>query len=139
MRCSPASQGLMPVDCAQMKKLLVLVAMAAALAACSKKEEAPAAVPAPDAAVAPEPTPAASAAAAPVASVADLPQECKDYVAKVQACMGSQTGAAADTMKSSLEQTKATWASMGADKAALAQACKAAGDAFTGQATAMKC
>ena len=39
----------------------------------------------------------------------------------------------------SLDQTKATWASMGADKAALGQACKAASDAFAAQATAMKC
>ena len=41
-------------------------------------------------------------------------------------------------MKASLDQTKATWASMGADKAALGQACKAASDAFAAQATAMK-
>lgn len=76
---------------------------------------------------------------APTASAADLPQECNDYLAKVQACVSSQSGAAADAMKSSLDQTKATWASMGADKAALGQACKAASDAFAAQATAMKC
>jgi hypothetical protein len=53
--------------------------------------------------------------------------------------VGAQSGAAADAMKASLDQTKATWASMGADKAALGQACKAASDAFAAQATAMKC
>ena len=42
-------------------------------------------------------------------------------------------------MKSGMDQTKAAWASMGADKAALGQACKAASDAFAAQATAMKC
>ena len=128
-----------------MKKLLVLVAMAAALTACSKKEEAPAAPPAPAATPAPAPAPAAPApaappaATAPTASAADLPQECNDYLAKVQACVSSQSGAAADAMKANLDQTKATWASMGADKAALGQACKAASDAFAAQATAMKC
>ncbi|KQW61475.1 hypothetical protein [Variovorax sp. Root411] len=124
-----------------MKKILALVAVAAALTACSKKEEAPAPAPAPAAAPAPAPAPAAvpaAPAAAPTAS-ADLPQECNDYLAKVQACVSSQSGAAADAMKSNLDQTKATWASMGADKAALGQACKAASDAFAAQATAMKC
>jgi len=127
-----------------MKKILALVAVAAALTACSKKEEAPAPAPAPAAApAAPAPAPAPAAApaapaAAPTAS-ADLPQECNDYLAKVQACVSSQSGAAADAMKANLDQTKATWASMGADKAALGQACKAASDAFAAQATAMKC
>jgi len=128
-----------------MKKILALVAVAAALTACSKKEEAPAPAPAPaaaPAAPAPAPAPAAApaapAAAAPTAS-ADLPQECNDYLAKVQACVSSQSGAAADAMKANLDQTKATWASMGADKAALGQACKAASDAFAAQATAVKC
>lgn len=121
-----------------MKKILALVAIAAALTACSKKEDAPA--PAPAAATAPAAAPAApEPAAAPTASAADLPQECNDYLAKVQACVSSQSGAAADAMKSSLDQTKATWASMGGDKAALGQACKAASDAFATQATAMKC
>lgn len=125
-----------------MKKLLVLVAVAAALTACSKKEEAPVA-PAPAAAPAPAPAapaaPAAPVAAAPTASAADLPQECNDYLAKAQACVSSQSGAAADAMKAGVEQTKAAWASMGTDKAALGQACKAASDAFAAQAAALKC
>ncbi|MGJ7558339.1 hypothetical protein ACSFBX_30250 [Variovorax sp. RB2P76] len=123
-----------------MKKLLVLVAVAAALTACSKKEEAPVAAPAPAAApAAPTPAPAAAPAAAPTTSAADLPQECNDYLAKVQTCVSAQSGAAADAMKSSMDQTKAAWASMGTDKAALGQACKAASDAFAAQASAMKC
>ncbi|RZL94681.1 MAG: hypothetical protein EOP76_06725 [Variovorax sp.] len=111
-----------------MKKTLSLIAIAAALTACSKAPDAPAAATAPAAA------PAAAAAAA-----SDLPKECNDYVEKVTACVGKQSGAAADAVKASLEQTKATWASMSADKAALGNACKAASDAFAAQATAMKC
>lgn len=42
-------------------------------------------------------------------------------------------------MKSGMDQTKAAWASMAGNKAALGQACKAASDAFAAQATAMKC
>lgn len=53
--------------------------------------------------------------------------------------MAAQSGAAADAMKSSLDQTKASWAAMGTNKDALGQACKAASDAFAAQATAMKC
>ena len=116
-----------------MKKTLSLIAIAAALTACSKAPDAPAAPAAPSA-------PAATApAAAPVAAASDLPKECNDYVEKVTACVGKQSGAAADAVKASLEQTKATWASMSADKAALGNACKAASDAFAAQATAMKC
>ena len=130
-----------------MKKLLALIAVSAALAACSKTEEAaPVAAPAPAAAAtapvpAPAPAPAAATApaAAPAVAAADLPSECKDYMAKVRTCIASQTGAAADAMKSSIDQTEATWASMSADKAALGQACKAASDAFAQQAAAMKC
>lgn len=128
-----------------MKKLLALIAVSAALAACSKTEEAaPVAAPTP-AATAPVPAPApapaavAAPAAAPAVAAADLPSECKDYMAKVRTCISSQTGAAADAMKSSIDQTEATWASMSADKAALGQACKAASDAFAQQAAAMKC
>ncbi|RZL63271.1 MAG: hypothetical protein EOP81_13150 [Variovorax sp.] len=126
-----------------MKKLLVLVAMAAALTACSKKEEAPAAAPAAPAATAPAAAPAtAPAPAAPVASTAtaaDLPSECTTYLEKVSTCVSKQSGAAADAMKASMDQTKSAWAAMGTDKAALGAACKAADDAFAAQATAMKC
>jgi hypothetical protein len=121
-----------------MKKLLVLVAIAAALTACSKKEEMPAAAPAAPAATAP----AAATPAAPAASTtasADVPKECNDYLEKVSACVSKQSGAAADAMKQSMDQTKASWAAMGANKDQLGAACKAASDAFAAQATAMKC
>lgn len=133
-----------------MKKLLVLVAMAAALTACSKKEEAPAAAPAAPAAVSPaapaaSSTPAPAAAMAPAAPAtattasAGVPKECNDYLDKVSACVSKQSGAAADAMKQSMDQTRASWAAMGANKDQLAAACKAASDSFAAQATAMKC
>jgi hypothetical protein len=129
-----------------MKKLLALVAtvaVAVALAACSKTENAPApaaAAVAPGAPVmAVAPAEAASAAAASTASAADLPQECTDYLDKVTACVGKQSGPAADALKANLAQTRASWAAMGTDKASLGQACKAASDAYAAQAAAAKC
>jgi hypothetical protein len=38
-----------------------------------------------------------------------------------------------------MDQSKAAWASYGADKGQLATACKASNDAFAVQASAMKC
>ena len=96
-----------------------------------------AAAPAP--AVPDAPATPAAAPAAPTTASADLPPECNAYVEKVNACVSKQSGAAADTIKAGMEQTKATWASMGADKAALGNACKAASDNFDAQAAAMKC
>ena len=109
-----------------MKNTVALVALLAALTACSKPADTPAPAPAPAA----TPAPAASA---------DLPKECQDYLDKVSACVSKQSGAAADAMKASMEQTKSAWAGMSADKAALGAACKAASDAFAAQATAMNC
>lgn len=135
----------------QMKNLIALISIAAALTACSKAPDAPATpapAPAPAAAApapapAPEATPApatpASAPAATTTASTELPQECNDYLEKVSACVSKQSGAAADAIKSSMAQTKASWAAMGADKAALGAACKAASDNFATQATAMKC
>ena len=122
-----------------MKNLLILLAVSAALGACSKTQDAPAAPSAPAAAAAPAADPAPAAAPASAAAAADLPKECSDYIDKVASCVGKQSKAAADAMKTSLDQTKASWGSMGTDKAALGAACKAANDAFTTQATAMKC
>lgn len=129
-----------------MKKTLVLLAIVAAVTACSKQETPPAASPAPaaaPAAPAPAAAPAASTAApaapATTTASADLPKECQDYLDKVNACIGKQSGPAADAVKTSMEQTKAAWASYGANQAQLGAACKAASDAFAAQATAMKC
>lgn len=128
-----------------MKKLIALIAIAVTLTACSKTETTPgAAAVEPAAAPAPAaPSAAAAPPAVPIASgttaSADIPKDCQDYLDKVNACVSKQSGAAGDAMKASMEQTKAAWASMGADKAALATACKAVNDAFAQQATAMKC
>ena len=134
-----------------MKKVIALIVLAAAITACSKKEEAPAAKPAEAsapaaAASAPAAAPAASApaAAAPAAAApsakADLPKECQEYFDKVGACVSKQSGAAADAMKTAMEQSKTAWSAMGGDQAAaLTSACKQASDAFAAQATAMKC
>ncbi|MDA7415696.1 hypothetical protein PGB34_04910 [Xenophilus arseniciresistens] len=132
-----------------MNKLYALMSVAVLVAACSSESApvAPAPAPAPAAsapapaapAPAPAPEPAASApAAAPTAST-DLPQECQDYLNKVSACVSKQSGAAADAMKASMEQTRSAWAAYGADKAQLGAACKTASDNFAAQATAMKC
>jgi hypothetical protein len=131
-----------------MKNTVALVAILAALTALTacKPADAPAPAPAPASApaAAPAPAPAATPAAAPAAAPAptasaDIPKECQDYLDKMTACAGKQSGAAADAMKSSMDQVKATWAGMSADKASLAASCKAASDAFAAQATAMNC
>ena len=96
-----------------MNKLLVLLVMVVSISACGKKD-------------------AVSSAAA------DLPKECSDYLTMVSACMSKQGGPTADALKSSMDQTKAAWASVG-DKAALASSCKAINEAFAAQAAAMKC
>lgn len=129
-----------------MKNTVALVAILAALTALTacKPADAPAPAPAPASAPAAAPAPAATPAAAPAPAAAptasaDIPKECQDYLDKMNACIGKQSGAAADAMKSSMDQTKAAWAGMSADKAALGAACKAASDAFAAQATAMNC
>ena len=128
-----------------MKNIFALIAIAVTLTACSKTETTPApAAVAPVAATAPA-APAASppATTAPAAATttasADIPKECQDYLDKVNACVSKQSGGAGDAIKASMEQTKAAWASMGTDKAALGTACKAVSEAFTAQAAAMKC
>ncbi|MGJ7487937.1 hypothetical protein ACSFA2_21930 [Variovorax sp. LT2P21] len=126
-----------------MKNALVLLTIVAAVTACSKQETPPAPAPAPAAPAATAPAaPPASSTAAPAtttAASADLPKECQDYLDKVNACIGKQSGPAADAVKASMDQTKAAWASYGANQAQLGAACKAASDAFAAQAAAMKC
>lgn len=134
-----------------MNKLYALISVAVVLAACSKEGSAPAPAPAPAPAAtapasapapAPAPAPAAAPAATPAAAPsasADLPKECQDYLDKVSACISKMGGPSADAIKASMDQTKAAWASYGADKGQLATACKASSDAFAAQASAMKC
>jgi len=137
-----------------MKITFALLAVVLAISACSKTD-APAttaatpavmapAVSAPAAAAPVVEAPAAAATPTPVAAsttaaATDLPKECQDYIDKVTACVSKQGGPAADAIKSSMDQTKAAWASMGSDKSALAAACKATTDAFAAQASMMKC
>ena len=122
------------------------LALSLALGACSKSE-APMASTAPaattpttsTATTATTVSPPPSVTAAPATTVAaDLPSECQAYLDNVEACMSKQPGAAA-AMRQGIDQTRATWASMGANKSALAGACKAAMDAFAQQAAMMKC
>ncbi len=117
-----------------MNKLMIAVALCAALAACKKEEAAPA--PAAEAA-----TPAAEAAApadaAPVAS--NLPQACEDYLTRAQACFDKSSGnAASAALKQAFDTTRASWESA-ADKSVLGDACKMANDQFAQTATMLKC
>ena len=113
-----------------MNRWIVLFAVTAALSACSKKEEAPAAATA-------QVTPMPSQSSTPASS---LPPECEAYLKRVEACARSQSGAAADAMKGTLDRTRSAYAGMGTtDKAAMGAACKSASDAFESQAAMMKC
>jgi len=121
-----------------MNKLVIALALCAALAAC-KKEEAPAAdaVAAPAADAAAAPADAAAVAAAPAAS--GLPQECEDYLNRAKACFAKSGGnAAAAAFQQGIDQSKAQWEAM-ADKSGLAPACKQANDQFAQVVAALKC
>ena len=140
-----------------MKKLLIAVALCAALGACKKEEAAPAAdaaapaaeaaapaadaaAPAADAAAAPADAAAPAAdAAAPAAAASTLPKECEDYIARAQACFNKSTGnAAATALQQAFDKTRASWEAM-ADKSALGMGCKAANDQFAQTAAMLKC
>lgn len=132
-----------------MKRTLALISITAVLAACGKQEAAPpapapapapaATAPAPAPVPAPEPTASAPAAPAAATASAELPAECQAYLDKVSACIAKQSGPAADAMKTSVEQAKASWAAYGGDKSQISAACKTSNDAFAAQAAAMKC
>jgi hypothetical protein len=91
--------------------------------------------------------PAGSAAAAPEGSAAapaaagggDLPAECNDYKAAIEALSKCEKlpQATRDALKQSYEQTSAAWASVPAEgRAALGTACKSAADAVKQSAAA---
>lgn len=118
-----------------MNKLVIAIALCAALVACKKEEAPAAAAPAADAAAAP--ADAAAVAAAPAAS--GLPQECEDYLNRAKACFGKSGGnAAAAAFQQGIDQSKAQWEAM-ADKSGLAPACKQANDQFAQVVAALKC
>ena len=69
-----------------------------------------------------------------------LPPACDAYITKVDSCvksLGSGNPAAA-TFKQTMDQTRSSWANI-QDKAALANMCKQANDAFAQSASAMGC
>ena len=115
-----------------MNKLVIAIALCAALAACKKEEAPAAATPAADAAApaadatapaadATAPADAAAVAAAPAAS--GLPQECEDYLNRAKACFAKSGGnAAAAAFQQGIDQSKAQWEAM-ADKTGLVPAC----------------
>jgi hypothetical protein len=80
-----------------------------------------------------------SAAAAPAGGGGDLPAECNDYKAAIEALAKCDKlpQATRDALKQSYEQTSAAWASVPAEgRAALGTACKSAADAVKQSAAA---
>ena len=126
-----------------MNKLLIAVALCAALTACKKEEAAPAAdaaAPAAEAA-APAATPAdaAAPAAAPAAAASNLPKECEDFLARAQACFAkASSNAATPALQQAFDKTRASWDTV-ADKSALGMGCKAANDQFAQTVAMLKC
>ena len=81
----------------------------------------------------------AAGSAAPAAGGGDLPAECKDYQAAIEALAKCDKlpQATRDALKQSYEQTSAAWASVPAEgRAALGTACKSAADAVKQSAAA---
>jgi hypothetical protein len=89
-------------------------------------------------AAAPAAAPAGAPAAAPAAA-GDLPAECNDYKAAIEALSKCDKlpQATRDALKQSYDQTSAAWASVPAEgRASLGTACKAAADAVKQSAAA---
>lgn len=133
-----------------MNKLIIAVALCAALAACKKDDTAapadtaPAAdtaAPAADAAMPADPAADAAMPATDAAAPmqAGLPQECEDYINRMKACVEKSGGnAAVAQYQAALDQNRAQWEAT-PDKAALIPACKQANDSFAQMAAALKC
>ncbi len=108
-----------------------ILCSALALSACQKKAETPPA----DAAA-----PAATTAATDP-NAANVPAECNAYLDRVAACSAKLAQAnpmAAEQMRNSAEQTRASWAAI-ENQTALAAACKQVDDGFAASAGAMGC
>ena len=113
-----------------------IMCSALALSACQKKAETP---PADAPAAADAAAPAATAAADP--NAANVPAECNAYLDHVAACSAKLAQAnpmAAEQMRKSAEQTRASWAAI-ENQTALAAACKQVDEGFTASASAMGC
>ena len=114
-----------------------IMCSALALSACQKKAETP---PADASAAADAAAPAATTAAADP-NAANVPAECNAYLDHVAACSAKLAQAnpmAAEQMRKSAEQTRASWAAI-ENQTALAAACKQVDDGFAASATAMGC
>ena len=141
------------------KTLMLTIALAVALAACGKKDEAaptvapastaPAATPAAAPATTPTPPPAAAADTAPATPVAStapvaagaLPEACEAYLKRAAACYekaAAANGAAVEQMKQGLEQVRTQWNAV-PDKSQLGSACTMANDQFTQTVSMLKC
>ena len=111
--------------------------MTKAMSAGAAGDTAGSAAPAGDTAGSAAPAGDTAGSAAPAGDTAaagggDLPQECKDYQAAIEALAKCDKlpQATRDALKKSYEQTSAAWASVPAEgKAALSTACKSAADA----------
>lgn len=127
-----------------LSKLCSATVLALSLAACGSGGDSapkPAAAPAPaPAPAAPAPAPAPAAAAPAPAAAAALPAECDAYAERVTKCVDkvSASNPAAATFKQQMETAKSQWAAV-QDKAALANICKQANDAFNQSAQMLKC
>lgn len=138
------------------QKLLLTIALAVALAACGKKDEAaptvapastaPAATPAAAPASTPTPPPAETTPATPVASTTPiaagaLPEACEAYLKRAAACYekaAATNAAAVEQMKQGLEQVRTQWNAV-PDKSQLGSACTMANDQFTQTVSMLKC
>ena len=121
-----------------MNKLLIAIALCAALAACKKEDAAPAAdtaaTPAADSAAAMP----ADTAAAPVN--AGLPADCEQYLNRAKACFAKANPQMAAQFQQAIDQSTSKWESMnGTDSAAVVQACKQANDQFSQTVAMLKC
>ena len=142
------------------KTLLLTMALALALGACGKKDEAapttvpastapaatPAATPPPPAnapAAAPaEATPTPPAAAADATTAASgLPEACEAYLKRAAACYekaAAANGAVVEQMKQGLEQVRTQWNAV-PDKSQLGSACTMANDQFAQTVSMLGC
>ena len=138
-----------------MNKLLIAIALCAALVACKKDDASQAANDAIEAAGAAtaaaeqavdNATEAATAAveatedaAAEAAASASLPQACEDYIQRAQACFDKSAGnVAMAAIKQSFDSVRAEWDKV-PNKEVLGDACKLANDNFAQTASMLKC
>jgi len=126
-----------------MYKLVVVIALCAALAACKREDAAPTAIPVPaESGEVPtvSPRPAASTVPDPMPMRsevgADIPAACAAYFKRTEACYAA-AGTAIAGMQGAIEQSRAQMLEMPAQE--MEASCKTANDEFTQTAVALKC